>query len=57
MNETIRVYFAEIARFASVVLDHRTKGALDVLKRDQNGIYIASTRADYLALRPYEVQS
>jgi hypothetical protein len=53
MLNTIRVYFAEQARYAYIIRGTHTDDYIRQLKWD-NGTYLASTRADYLALRPYE---
>lgn len=48
-----RVYFAETARYALIAWNDETRVRLgELVQRD--GVYLASTRADYLALRPYE---
>lgn len=51
--DTHRVYFAEQARFAYIDRGPEIDTYVRQLKCD-NGTYLATTRADYLALRPYE---
>lgn len=50
----VKVYFAEVARTADIAWNKTTSAHLNQLKRDQ-GVYLASTREDYLALRPHEI--
>lgn len=49
----VRVYFAEMARYATVEWNEVTRGQLAQLVR-RDGVYLASTRGDYLVLRPHE---
>ncbi len=51
--QTIRVYFAEQARTATLDAGQTVREYVRHLKRDGD-TYLASTRQDYLALRPYE---
>jgi len=53
-DNTLRVYYAEQARSAYVL---RTATTLDYVRhlKCDGGTYLASTRADYLALRVHEV--
>jgi hypothetical protein len=55
MNQiaTVRVFFAHQARIADIEIGPRVRKYLNQLKR-VDGVYLAATRADYLALRPYE---
>lgn len=53
-EKTIRVYFAETGRFANVRWNEETSRYVRQLVRDE-GVYMASIRADYEALRPHEV--
>lgn len=56
MEKTIRVYFAEVARHAVVLSSEETRSYVRQLSLDR-GVYMASTRHDYLMLRPWEVAS
>lgn len=49
-----RVYFAEQARHANVSINHETRAYLAQLKCT-DGVYYATARADFEALRPHEV--
>jgi hypothetical protein len=51
-----RVYFAETARFALIDWNEETRARLAQLAV-VDGVYLASTRADFEALRPHERQS
>lgn len=53
MARTIRVYFAEQARTADIDVGEHVLAYVRQLNR-VDGVYMASTRGDYLALRPYE---
>ena len=59
MNEphtiVVKVYFAEFARTADIAWNATTSPYLNRLKCDQ-GVYLASTREDYLKLRPHEIK-
>jgi len=51
---TIRVYFAENTTYAYI---ERSETTLDYVRSLTccDGMYLASTREDYLALRPFKV--
>lgn len=49
MTKTFRVYFAETAQHTQILQCEETLKYVRQLKRDE-GTYLASTRADYLAL-------
>jgi hypothetical protein len=51
-RDTVRVYFAETARTRNVQVTPEVWRKLRELKKDGD-TYMASTRNDYLALRPY----
>jgi len=53
---TVRVYFAEQARYAIVIWNETTANRLRQLKKDGD-TYLASTADDLRALRPHEVRS
>lgn len=52
--QTTRVYFSESAATLTIELTEETRKYLRQLAK-VDGVYMASTRNDYLALRPYEV--
>jgi hypothetical protein len=53
LKDTFKVYFAEQARHAYIVRGEFTNNYIRQLKCD-NGTHLATTRADYISLRPYE---
>lgn len=54
IRSTLHVYFAEQARHARVDRNETTLKYMRQL-RCEAGCYMATTRADYLTLRPHEV--
>lgn len=55
MNQiaTVRVFFAHQARTAEIEIGPFVREYLSQLQC-VDGVYLASTRADFIALRPYE---